>query len=205
MSLNDDNYTHVVRNDATVEADQPVDRSVQQTQTNTTTSASTPTGVVAPPAANQSTVQTTTSRTDAAPQNASVARNVAETVYDPAAERAAAVDWVNRLVWLIAGVMAVLLVIRFALLAAGANESAGFAQLIYGLTGWMVAPFAGLFGSNLTYPGSAGTAVLEPEALVAAVVYLLVAFIITKLVQLAIGTNRTRGTVYSETDHKTKV
>ena len=134
-----------------------------------------------------------------------VAHNVSERVIDPAADRAATVDWINRLVWLVVGVMAVLLVIRFALLAAGANESAGFAQLIYGLTGWMVAPFAGLFGQPLTYPGAAGTAVLEPEALVAAVVYLLIGWIITKLVQLAVGTNRTTGTVYSETDHKTRV
>lgn len=198
-----DNYQRVVRSEETVEADpQPQQTTVRQTQVDT---GNTPVGVVPPANATQSTVQSTTSTTARSPRTGVEARNVAETYVDPAAERSAAVDWVNKLVWLIAGVMAVLLVIRFALLAAGANEDAGFAQLVYGLTGWMVAPFLGLFGQPFTYPGAAGDAVLQPEALVAAVVYLLIAFVITKLTQLAIGTNRTKGTIYQETDRNTRV
>lgn len=195
----DDNTRQVVRNEETVEvAPRPEATTTSTTQTN---SANAPT---MPVAANHSTVQSTTTRTNP-PTDVAVSRNVAERVIDPAADRAAAVDWVNRLVWLIVGIMAILLLIRFALLAAGANESAGFAQLIYGLTGWMVAPFSGLFGQPITYPGSAGTGIIEFEALVAAAVYLLVGWIITKLAELALGTNRTTGTVYSETDHKTRV
>ena len=40
--------------------------------------------------------------------------------------------------WFVVGVMAVLLALRFILLLAGANESAGFAQLVYGLTGCLL-------------------------------------------------------------------
>src|SRR3954451_16303704 len=143
----DDNQRYIVRNEDTVEAaPRPTETTVTQSETNAANARTTP----VPTAANQSTVQSTTTRTNP-PADQMVAHNVSEQVVDPAADRAAVVDWVNRLVWLIVGVMAVLLVIRFVLLAAGANESAGFAQLIYGLTGWMVAPFAGLFGQPLTY------------------------------------------------------
>jgi YggT family protein len=199
--MNDD-QRYVIRNEDTVEADpRPAQTTTSTSETRSDAVGAAP---VAPVAANQATVQSTTTKTQV-PENQTYSRNVAERVVDPAAERAAAVDWVNRLIWFIVGLMAILLVIRFVLLAAGANESAGFAQLIYGLTGWMVAPFAGLFGSPITYPGTAGTGIIEIEALVAAAVYLLIGWILTKLVELAIGTNRTRGTVYSETDHKTRV
>jgi hypothetical protein len=167
------------------------DRSTVQTSTTAET----------PPA--EQVVQTTT--TEASPPSEQVvAHNVAERVVDPAAERAAAVDWATRFVWFIVGLMAALIAIRFLLLLAGANENAGFAQLIYGLTGWMVAPFAGLFGA-ITYPGAAGTGVFEPGSLVAIVVYVLVGWGITKLAELMLGTNRTRGTVYQETERRTKL
>ena len=116
----DDNQRYVVRNEDTVEtAPRPTQTTTTQSQTNAANASTTQ----MPVAANQSTVQSTTSRT-APPADQMVAHNVSERVVDPAADRAAAVDWVNRLVWLVVGVMAVLLVIRFALLAAGANESA---------------------------------------------------------------------------------
>lgn len=201
----DDNTREVVRNDETVVAGQPEQTTVSQTQTNTGETVVDRTARTEPvvPVANRSTVQTTT--TSPAPSDQVVQRNVAERVVDPAATKAAAVDWVIRLVWFIVGLMAILLAIRFVLLLTGANESASFAQLIYGLTGWMVAPFAGLFGHNLTYPGAAATAVFEPEALVAIAVYFLVGWIVTKIAELLLGTNRTTGTVYSETTRDTKV
>jgi hypothetical protein len=197
-----DSPQYVTHTEETVESGQPEQAVVQQTQTSTTTDPTT--GQVRPaPAATASTVQTTTERET---PGAQVYNHVAtDQVVDPAADKAAAVDWVSRLVWLVVGVMAALIAIRFVLLLAGANESAGFAQLIYGVTGWMVAPFANLFGSNLTYPGAAGTGVFEPASLVAIVVYALVGLLLTKLAQLMLGTNRTTGTVYTETERRTKV
>jgi hypothetical protein len=196
-----DNERQIIRNEDTVVAGEPEQTTVSQTESTTGQPVAGPAGtqVVMPSnAVSANTVETTT--TTPAPSDQMVAHNVRESVVDPAAEKAAAVDWVSRLVWFIGGLMAVLLAIRFVLLASGANESAGFAQLMYGLTDWMVAPFAGLFGRPLTYPGAAGTGVLEWESLVAIVVYLLIAWLITRLAQLLLGTNRTTSTVYSETD-----
>jgi uncharacterized protein YggT (Ycf19 family) len=199
-----DDTRQVIRNEETVVAGEPEKTVVSQTQTSTESGAAVSPAPAEPtPVAQQSTVQTTTATS--APSDQVVMHNVAERVVDPAAERAAAVDWVSRLVWFIVGLMAILLAIRFVLLLAGANENAGFAQLIYGLTGWMVAPFAGLFGRPITYPGAAGAGVLEFEALVAIVVYILIGWLITKIAELMLGTNRTTGTVISETRRKTKV
>src|SRR3954471_1885585 len=151
----DDNQQQIIRNEETVVAGQPA---ADQTVVSQTQRA-----VGDPPVAgvsDRSAVQTTTTTAEtAAPRDEVVAHNVAERVVDPAAEKAAAVDWVSRLVWFVVGVMSVLLALRFILLLAGANETSGFAQLIYGLTGWMVAPFLGLFGAPITYPGAAGTGV----------------------------------------------
>ncbi len=199
----DDNQRQVIRNEETLVSGQPEQTTVNETQTSATTNRTGYAPSAPAQAANQSTMQTTTTSTN--PSDRVVSHNVAERVVDPAAEKAAAVGWVNRLIWFIVGVIAVLLAIRFVLLLAGANESTGFAQLIYGLTGWMVAPFSGLFGQNLTYPGAAGTGVFEPEALVAIAVYVLVGWGVTVLARLLLGTNRTTGTVYSDTERKTKL
>lgn len=199
-----DNQRQVIRNEEEIVAGQPEQTTVSQSETYASDGmvAGAP---VAPAStvASQDSVRTTT--TSAAPSNQTVQRQVAEEVVDPAAAKSAGVDWFNRLVWFIVGLFSILLLLRFILLATGANEATGFAQLIYGLTGWLVAPFAGLFGNPITYPGAAGTAVIEFESLVAIVVLILLGWIVTKIAQLIIGTNRTTGTVYSETHNKTKV
>lgn len=210
MSMNPgNNQRQIVHNEETVQSGQPEQTTVSQTQsatTDPTMSTARPAPSAAAPAAsgaNQSTVQTTS--TSAPPTDQYVSRSVSDRVVDPAADRAATVDLVTRVVWFVVGLMGALIAIRFVLLAVGANEDAGFAKLIYGVTGWMVAPFAALFGSNITYPGTGGTATLEVASLVAIVVYALVGLLITKIAQLMLGTNRTTGTVYSETKHRTKV
>ena len=189
-----DNQRAVIRNEEVLVEGEPQQTVVSQTTVDTP-------GVAPAPAGSATTVQATA--TD--PGDRVMQRNVAEQVVDPAGEKAASVDWFSRIVWFIVGIMSVLLLIRFVLLASGADESAGFSQLIYNLTGWMVAPFAGLFGRAITYPGATGTAVIEFEALVAIAVYLLIAWGIVKLAQLALGTNRTSTTVYSDTERRTKI
>jgi len=193
--MNDDNTRKVMRSEETVVAGQPEQTTVSQTETSMG-------AATTPVASNQSTVQTTTASTT--PSDRVVSHNVAERVVDPAADKAASVDWINRLIWFIVGLMVALIAIRFVLLATGANETAGLAQLVYGVTGWMVAPFATLFG-GFTYPGAEQTAVFEPASLVAIVVYVLLGFVLTRVANLMLGTNRTTGTVYSETDRNTKL
>jgi hypothetical protein len=193
----DDNTRQVVRSEETVVAGQPEKTTVSQTSTSTGTTTGAP---VAPVVGQASTVQTTSATTT--PSDRVVAHNYAERVIDPAAEKAATVGWVNKLIWFIVGVMAVLLAIRFALLLGGADPNAGFANLIYGLTGWMTAPFDGLFGVN---PPVEGGGRFAPEVLVAIVVYLLIGLLVTKIAELMLGTNRTTGTIVNETERKTKI
>lgn len=187
-----DNQRKVIRNEEVLVEGEP-----QQTVVNQTTVG---TPGYAPPAGATTVTQATT-----APADRVLQRNVAETVIDPAGEKADSVDWLSRVIWFLVGLMSILLLIRFGLLAAGADENQGFAQLIYGLTGWMVAPFAGLFGRSITYPGAAGTGAIEFESLVAIAVLALLGWGITKLAQLALGTNRTSSTVYSDTERQTKM
>jgi hypothetical protein len=195
--MDDDNTRQVVRSDETIVAAEPASTTVSQTNTSTGVAAD---AAVAGPAATVQTTQATTT-----PGDRAVSHSYAERVVDPAAEKAAAVGWVNKLIWFIVGVMAILLVIRFVLLLTGADPNVGFSQLMYGLTNWMVEPFRGLFGAPLTFEGSAVAGRFAPEVLVAIVVYLLIGFLVTKLAELLLGTNRTTGTVVSETERQTRV
>ncbi|MDQ6857527.1 MAG: YggT family protein [Chloroflexota bacterium] len=78
-----------------------------------------------------------------------------------------------------------LLAIRFVLRLLGANAQAGFAQLIYGVTAPLVAPFQGLFGTV-----QSDASVLESASLVALIVYALVAWLLVKLAWLVFGETR---------------
>jgi hypothetical protein len=78
------------------------------------------------------------------------------------------------------------LLIRFVLKALGANADAGFAQLMYGITGPLVAPFVGLFGT----PQAASGATLELNSPIALVIYALVGWLLARVALLAFGEGR---------------
>src|SRR6195256_4571910 len=98
------------------------------------------------------------------------------TTYDPYAGRRAQSLKITRAIYLLFGLIEALLVIRFVLKALAANAEAGFAQLIYGVTGPLVAPFMGLFGT----PQSPSGATLELHTLIAVVIYALVAWLVVR-------------------------
>ena len=108
------------------------------------------------------------------------------TSYDPYASRRATSIKVTRAIYLLFGLIEALLVIRFVLKALGANAEAGFAQLIYAVTGPLVAPFMGLFGT----PQAASGAVLELHTLTAIVVYALVGWLVVRGAGLILGEGR---------------
>lgn len=85
----------------------------------------------------------------------------------------------QRVVWFIVGIINVLIAIRFALLLLGANQSAGFVDFIYGITGVLVAPFTGIFGEP-TY----GRFMFDWSSVLAVVIYSLLAWGIVKLMTL---------------------
>jgi len=106
-------------------------------------------------------------------------------VSDPYAQRRGIAAKVSQAIYLIFGIVEAVIVIRFILRLLGANAEAGFASFIYRISNPLVAPFLGLFGA----PQINGM-VLELEALVAIVVYGLVAWGLAKLAWLLLGETR---------------
>ena len=125
-----------------------------------------------------------------------VATNRTEaTTYDPYGGRRAMSTKLVRAIYLIFGLIEALLLIRFVLKAWGANAEAGFAQLIYGMTGPLVAPFLGLFGT----PQAASGATLELHTLIALVIYALVAWLLARGAWLVFGEGRSASAARTDT------
>ena len=99
-------------------------------------------------------------------------------------------------IFLLFGILEALLGIRFVLGLLAANPAAGFAQLIYGLTNPFLAPFVGLFGQP-----SYGGMVFEWNALIAILVYVLLAGLLVKLMVFVMGGNA-RNTTYTTTSSR---
>jgi uncharacterized protein YggT (Ycf19 family) len=116
---------------------------------------------------------------------APLAEQVESTIADPYAGRRERAYRLRQGIYILFGVIEVLVAIRFILRVFGANAQAGFAQLIYGVTGPLVAPFQGLFGTV-----QAEGSVFESQSVVALVVYALVAWLIVRLAGLAFGETR---------------
>lgn len=103
-----------------------------------------------------------------------------ETVHDPVVEREHHANVAERVVWLIAGILLVLLGLRFVFALLGANPNNAIADFVYTVTHPFVAPFFGLFNYSFT----AGVARFEAYTLVAMVIYALIAWGIARLVTL---------------------
>ena len=110
---------------------------------------------------------------------------VESVVTDPYAQRRGTAYKVRQGIYLIFGIIEGLIAIRFVLRALGANSEAGFASFVYGITAPLLTPFVGLFGT----PQSNGS-VLELHAIVAIIVYALVAWGLAKVAWLLLGETR---------------
>lgn len=98
-------------------------------------------------------------------------------VADYAAERRQGLYQISQIIWLVFGLISGLIALRFVLRLIAANPNSPFANLIYNITDLFLWPFAGL-----TATPSAGGMVLEVPALIAIIVYLLLAWVLVKLV-----------------------
>jgi hypothetical protein len=98
-------------------------------------------------------------------------------VTDYAAERRQGLYQVSSIIWLVFGVIAGLIGLRFVLRLIAANPSSPFAAFIYRVTDLFLWPFSGLIAT----PASGGM-VLELPSLIAIVVYLLLAWLLVRLV-----------------------
>lgn len=86
----------------------------------------------------------------------------------------------TNIIWLLFGILLILLALRFLFALLGANPSNGFANFVYSTSHPFVAPFFGLFNYNYHY----GISKFETYTLVAIVVYAVVAWILTTLVNI---------------------
>ena len=118
------------------------------------------------------------------------------TTYDPYASRRSMSIKLVQAIYLVFGLIEAVLLIRFVLKALGANAEAGFAQFIYGMTGPLVAPFLGLFGT----PQAASGATLELHTLIALVIYALVAWLLGKGAWLVFGEGRSASVARTDTE-----
>lgn len=84
-----------------------------------------------------------------------------------------------QVVWFLAGLIDVILAIRFVMKLLGANPASGFVSFMSSISEPLVAPFRGIFGTP-----AAGGSVLEPASLVAIVIYSLIAWGLVALIRL---------------------
>lgn len=85
----------------------------------------------------------------------------------------------NAWIWYIVGIIDLLVALRLVFHLFGAR-AVGFADLLYSITGFFVAPFRGIF-SNPNIEGS----YFEMASVVAIIVYVLIGWIISRLIDLA--------------------
>jgi uncharacterized protein YggT (Ycf19 family) len=83
------------------------------------------------------------------------------------------------IVWLIGGIVAAVIAIRFVLELLGASQSAAFTTFIYSITAPLVAPFRGIF----PIPARQGY-VFDGAALLAIAIYLLLTWGVVALVRI---------------------
>ncbi len=86
------------------------------------------------------------------------------------------------IIYLVFGIIDAVLLIRLVLKLLGANAHAGFAQFIYGLTGFFLAPFKGLLPTIVS-----GQSVLELSLVFAILIYSLIALGLVRLVAISLS------------------
>lgn len=102
-------------------------------------------------------------------------------VQDPNTDAAHTQNIMERIVYLIFGILEGMLLVRFVLSLLGANTTNSFANLIYSTTEPLVAPFFSLFSySGYQY----GVSRFEVYTLIAMLVYSLIAWLIIYLVNI---------------------
>jgi hypothetical protein len=111
---------------------------------------------------------------------------VTPTVNVPTKTEATDSQTIEYLVYYFFGALEILLAFRLILKLMGASLSSVFVRFIYGLTGLFTLPFEGIFRRGLSQ-GLETTSVLEPSALVAIIVYAVVAWGIVKMVRISSG------------------
>jgi len=101
-------------------------------------------------------------------------------VFKPARKRSNGQTIAARVIWYIAGVLLVLLALRFFFVLLAANPANSVAKFVFNASHPFVAPFFSLFGYSIHY----GVSKFETFTLVAMVIYALIAFGLARLVTI---------------------
>jgi YggT family protein len=97
--------------------------------------------------------------------------------HSPAADQRLTIQRITQVIWLLFGFLLGLIGIRIVLSLIGANREAFFARVVYGITDMFLWPFVGLVGDP-----EAGGFMLELSAIIAILVYALIAWGVTRLI-----------------------
>lgn len=103
-----------------------------------------------------------------------------------AANQNSSVARIVNIVYFLFGALEFLLAVRVILHLMGANPNNGFATFIYALS----APFVALFSTLLRNPTLSQTAMLEVTTMIAMLVYAILAWLIGRLIWLALSRPR---------------
>lgn len=120
-------------------------------------------------------------------------------VIDRVEARRSTADWISGLISLVIGIIAILIAIRVVLKLLAANTESGFTQFIYNVTGPLVRPFLNIFGT----PAGDNGAVFEVSSILAIAIYLLIGWLLMKLVQLVIDRPTSGVSVTRNVDQRT--
>ena len=120
-------------------------------------------------------------------------------MYDRVEARRSSADWIGGLISFVIATIAILIAIRLVLKLLAANTESGFTALIYGVTGPLVAPFQNILGT----PAAGNGAVFELSSLLAIAIYLLVGWLLTRLVQLMLDRPTSGVSVTRNVDQRT--
>ena len=104
-------------------------------------------------------------------------------VPSPVEERLGSLYRAKQIVWFVTALIIAVIALRFVLLAFGANPDNAFASFIINLSGIFVAPFLGIFGAE----PAVGSSYFESASLVAMAVYLLLGWIINRVLELVMA------------------
>jgi hypothetical protein len=131
-------------------------------------------------------------------------KEVRTTRRDPGYEFRLLAYKITELTWLFFIILETLIGLRVVMRLIGANPASLFVAILYGVTGIFLIPFAGMI-NNPTF----GSMVLEISSIIAMIVYVLIGWIVDRLVYLVLywpvpGT-RNRETVITDSTPSTQV
>ena len=113
-------------------------------------------------------------------------------VEDVGARRRQNINRLEQFIWLMFGILEALIGLRFFLKLIAANPDSPFARLVYDFTDLFMWPFA-----SLTISPSAGGMVLETSAIIAMIVYAMLAWVLVSIVHILFVHSQARNvTVY---------